>query len=492
MGTHPIFESDFDCLTDGGLNEMTQYSFGGDRISILFSDGRICVRERSNPEEALSIQPCGATCIKLNDTGSLLAAGTESGHIILWDVKSQKQQILSNRTEKVSAVAFGGGGLLYSSQGGMLHKWAADFSKVESTVKVESKKNEIYQIAVLNGEQLVCASRKIKCYAEETLAFEWSGHTHPCVALAATDEFLVSYGQDESSVTCWRANTEKAECRFQITGKTRHMVCRDKLVLVLNDISGSGHQVEIFTISSRSKPIKSKRSLNISDENGDPIELLAARFGQSEADIEIVYRLAGKVLWETVEVSKHADIERTGTHGNRVAQKDSETNGTHATTRVTGETAVKKRRLESINETEMSMAERLGLTNGIEDAPKAGSLTMILQQALHSRDKKQITAILRNKDQKLIKDTIKQVPAQMAPVLVEEIASRLQVDPDRAVASARWLRTSLQYHSAPLAALSRDVLESTRIPLETRTTAPFSSQTSPRKARTGDCDGKRV
>ena len=51
---------------DGGLNEMTQYSFGGDRISILFSDGRICVRDKSNPEETLSIQPCGATCIKLN------------------------------------------------------------------------------------------------------------------------------------------------------------------------------------------------------------------------------------------------------------------------------------------------------------------------------------------------------------------------------------------------------------------------------------------
>ena len=45
----------------------------------------------------------------------------------------------------------------------------------------------------------------------------------------------------------------------------------------------------------------------------------------------------------------------------------------------------------------------IGLTNGLDDAPKAGSVTMVLQQALHSRDKKQITAILRNKDLKLIK-----------------------------------------------------------------------------------------
>ena len=47
----------------------------------------------------------------------------------------------------------------------------------------------------------------------------------------------------------------------------------------------------------------------------------------------------------------------------------------------------------------------------------------------------------------------------MAPVLVEEISSRLQLDPERALATARWLRASLQYHSAPLAAISRDVLE---------------------------------
>jgi hypothetical protein len=47
----------------------------------------------------------------------------------------------------------------------------------------------------------------------------------------------------------------------------------------------------------------------------------------------------------------------------------------------------------------------------------------------------------------------------MAPVLVEEISSRLQLDPYRAVATARWLRCALQHHSGPLAAISRDVLE---------------------------------
>jgi len=449
---------------------MTQYSFGGNRISILFSDGRICVRERNCPDDVLLVPPCGATCLQLNENGSILAIGTESGHIIIRDVKSQKQQILSNRVEKITALAFQNG-QLYSAQAGTVSKWSLDLAKIEWSLKCESKKNDVSQIGFF-GEQLVCASRKIKCYAKNNeLAFEWPGHTHPCICLATVGDYLVTYGQDESSVAAWKAESEKTECRFQVTGKTRSINGTEKSVLVLNDISGSGHQLEIFAISHRSKPIKSKRSLNISDENGDPIELIGARFGaETTENVEIVYGLGGSLVWETVNVTEHCNIERTTYTKKHAARKEGEINGKHVH-RVTGEKAVKKRRLESINETELSMAERLGLTNGIDDAPKAGSVTMILQQALHSRDKKQITAILRNKDTKLIKETVKHVPAQMAPVLVEEISSRLQVDPDRALATARWLRTTLQYHSAPLAAISRDVLESTRIPLDTRTTA---------------------
>merc|ERR1719215_1221708 len=93
---------------------------------------------------------------------------------------------------------------------------------------------------------------------------------------------------------------------------------------------------------------------------------------------------------------------------------------------------------------------------------------MVLQQALHARDDQQLTQLFRYKDPKLIRETVRGVPAQMAPVLVEEVSRRLQTDPEKALASARWLRASLEYHSGPLAAISKDVLESTRIPLQIR------------------------
>ena len=142
--------------------------------------------------------------------------------------------------------------------------------------------------------------------------------------------------------------------------RTRCMTAKGKAVLVLNDISGSGHQLEIFAISNRSKPIKSKKSLNISDENGDPIEILAARFCQnSETEIEIVYGMVGAVIWEKIEISDHTNIERTIYKKSSKKGKDqNEMNG--KVNRVTGESAIRKRRLESINESDMTMAERLG------------------------------------------------------------------------------------------------------------------------------------
>jgi hypothetical protein len=70
-----------------------------------------------------------------------------------------------------------------------------------------------------------------------------------------------------------------------------------------------------------------------------------------------------------------------------------------------------------------------------------------------------------------VKETVKNVPTQLAPVLMSEISARLQLAPERALATSRWLRITLQCHSAPLAAASQNVLESTRLPLELRTVA---------------------
>ena len=155
---------------------------------------------------------------KFLENGSLLAIGTESGHIIVHDVKTQKQQILANRVEKVTAVKFLSG-RLFSAQSGKVSKWTKDLSEVELEVKCESKKEEVSQLGEMGGH-LVAASKKIRIFEGKAQKYEWIGHSDQILALNTSEDgkYLVSYGQT-STVAVWTENNEKTECRFQITGR---------------------------------------------------------------------------------------------------------------------------------------------------------------------------------------------------------------------------------------------------------------------------------
>lgn len=446
---------------------MRKCSFGGNRVAVLFQDGRICLKHNQTKGETELLPSCGATCLTLNDCGDILAIGTESGAIIIRQLTIGKQQILPNQDAPVTAVTFIGDDL-YSAQEGVIYKWTG-FENSVALIKAESKKTDVTQIISFT-DGIVSASRRIKLYNKLwEVDQEWPGHPNLISSADAGDKYLATYGQDEKSVAVWASGSEQAECRLQLTRHARSVCLRDRSVLVVNEATGSGHQLEVFHVAKKSKPIKAKKSLNISDESGDAIEIFGAKFQQSGNGVEVVYGVDSTLVWETIEVDGHENIERTVCQKQRRSSKKSNNAETKISHRTTGENVTRKRRTESINETEMSMAERLGISKKEDgEAPKAGSVTMVLQQALHARDKQQLTQLFRHKDNKLIKETVRGVPAQMAPVLVEEVSTRLQTDPDRALASARWLRASLQYHAGPLAAISRDVLESTRIPLAIR------------------------
>ena len=72
--------------------------------------------------------------------------------------------------------------------------------------------------------------------------------------------------------------------------------------------------------------------------------------------------MSGALVWETIELKDHSSIERTifNKTQNRKNKDSSEAVNGKPVHRVTGENAIKKRRLESINESDLSMAERLG------------------------------------------------------------------------------------------------------------------------------------
>lgn len=465
----------------------SQCAFGGRRVAILGSDGRIVIREKDVLDDIALFQPCGATSIAMNDTGDFVAVGSESGAVLIWNVLSHKQEILSSSVSSpVTSVAFIGS-TLYSSQSGKIFQW--ENSNLKESFKFD-KKVKITKMTKGSSNTIIAGGRKIKSFSLKTgdECRSYSGHTNQTSVLSANSKFILSAGQDEKSATVWRVDPENenedTECRLQLTRSSKFGSINGRNVLTVNCGSGSGNQVELFSISKKTKPIKSRRYLNIHDEHGDQVEIFAAQFiDQSEDEkntkCDVIFGVLGALKWEEIDISGPINLERNvvtksvtvnGNVTNVTQNGDVTGRRERLANRVTGESSRRKRQ-ESINESDMTMAERLGLTNGEEKDLKAGSVTVILQQALHSRDKKQIGKILTYTDNALIRETVKNVPPQLAPVLMTEISARLQAAPERALATSRWLRTTLQYHSAPLAGASHQALETTRLPLQMRTVA---------------------
>lgn len=455
---------------------LSQCAFGGRRVAILGYDGRIIIREKDVIDDIAVFPPCGATSIAMNDTGDYVAVGSESGAVLIWNVLSHRQEIMSSSiSSPVTSVTFIGS-TLYSAQSGKIIQW--ENGDLKETFKID-KKVKITRMTKGSNNTIIAGGRKIQSYSLKTgdEAQVFSGHTNQCSALASNSRFILSAAQDEKSATVWRVESEDdTECRLQLTRSAKFGDINGRNVLTVNCGSESGNQVELFSISKKTKPIKSRRYLNIHDEHGDQVEIFAAQFvDQSEDDkntkCDIIFGVLGALKWEEIDINGPINIERNVVSKTVTSSTCNESNSTEnrRSNRITGESARRKRQ-ESINESEMTMAERLGLT-GEEKDLKAGSVTVILQQALHLRDKKQIGKILTYTDNKLIKETVKNVPPQLAPILMTEISARLQAAPERALATSRWLRTTLQYHSAPLAAASHEALETTRLPLQMRTVA---------------------
>ena len=119
----------------------TACAFGGRRCALIVGDGGIVIREKSVKGHIASFPPCGALSIALSDDGDFVAVGNESGCVLVWNVLTHQQQILSTSlSSPVTAVAFIGS-TLYSTQQGKLFEWDMEegSGEIKETFKLDKK-----------------------------------------------------------------------------------------------------------------------------------------------------------------------------------------------------------------------------------------------------------------------------------------------------------------------------------------------------------------
>ena len=105
----------------------------------------------------------------------------------------------------------------------------------------------------------------------------FDGAAVECIAMASRGALMVAAGRDEKKATVYQTKTGEVECRLQLTRSAKHIDINGRQIIVLNSEAdhGSGNQVDVFTAGTgkSNKMIKAKKSLNISDEQGDQVNL---------------------------------------------------------------------------------------------------------------------------------------------------------------------------------------------------------------------------
>ena len=88
--------------------------------------------------------------------------------------------------------------------------------------------------------------------------------------------------------------------------------------------------------------------------------------------------------------------------------------------------------------------------NGAVAPPKAGSLVVLLSQAVHTNDFLLLEQCLATTDAHVINSTIRRLPTQHVVPFLKQLIHRFQIKPSRGAALAVWIRAVISLHTAYL------------------------------------------
>ena len=104
-----------------------------------------------------------------------------------------------------------------------------------------------------------------------------------------------------------------------------------------------------------------------------------------------------------------------------------------------------------------SLAEKLEMTQTLETAPKkkhtritAGSLAVVLTQALRSNDHTLLETVLSNRDETVLKNTIERLDTSLAVVLLDRLAERIARQTNRQGQLNVWVKWIMVIHGGSL------------------------------------------
>ncbi|XP_057651400.1 WD repeat-containing protein 43 [Diorhabda carinulata] len=411
--------------------------------------------------------------------------GTTSGVLLLYSITNAGLEctLNSETNQSINCLSTVDSNVVYSGSDQDVLVWNLDKKKIINKWKVGNERVTAV-LAIPDSNQLLTAVKNIKLWdtdAKEILR-TFTGHKseimflHYLIPQTKGDSYFISGSKGDRTLNCWSLNSSSSNKNATTTFLMEDIVQN----ISLNFDNNGATQIAVtvrtgvvhiyrHTLNGKSdKPLKPKTTIQVVSDTGQtaemvtPIRIAGAFFIDNET-ICIGHGSEILLTFENISIittKKLNCIVRQDPHKLKSSTQDHVTkiitpvinDSVHYLTPEMSSVSTAKRKSDGT--LEVPMEKRLeNLTLGKAEGnkvPKADNVAQLLIQGLHSKDKNILKTVLYQKDEEIIRNTVRRLPITTFVPFVQELTSYIQGKTLSSQIGSVWLKYILQIHAGIL------------------------------------------
>lgn len=340
-------------------------------------------------------------------------------------------------------------------------------------------------ICLINGEQIVTASKSIKVWNKESqLVQTFTGHSTNVITLKSfeyeDETFILSASKTDRNLSLWKVTKDEkktgAAATFTLLNNSPNCVDyrinddRLQIACICRNDSMAFFDTSLSNLKSK-KPVKGKFTIEIASDSAgkvDHIPITAVTIAGDELLIGYGDMLMKFELVTSQQTQKNTILVRKDPIKLDIVKKK-KNDPNQSLNLITPLTDKNVEILNVISATkkshkpvEIPLETRLdNLTVGESKRPNAKKMTHQLVQGLHGHDANILRNVLRQTDEETVRLTVKYLPSQYVLAFVNELSLLMTKKTTGSETALLWLRYLIQTHASSLMAYGIDNLNAT-------------------------------